>query len=95
MIIFRAPEFKQSNCIPNERSRHWRMKILYKLMNPFYTIYLVTILQYLEDFTKISSTIQAKVKIVLKQCSTNYLTIASKTQDTFLAQVNFKNDTEW
>lgn len=71
------------------------MKILYKLMNPFYTIYLVTILQYLEDFTKISSTIQAKVKIVLKQCSTNYLTIASKTQDTFLAQVNFKNDTEW
>lgn len=71
------------------------MKILYKLMNPFYTIYLVTILQYLEDFTKVSSTIQAKVKIVLKQCSTNYLTIASKTQDTFLAQVNFKNDTEW
>lgn len=64
-------------------------------MIPFYTTYLVIILQYLEDFTKISSTIQAKVKIVLKQCSTNYWIIASKTQDTSLAQVNFKNGTEW
>lgn len=71
------------------------MKILYKLMILFYTIYLVIILQYLEDFMKINSTIQAKVKIVLKRCSTDYLTIASKTQDTSLAQVNFRNGTEW